>query len=650
MDAAETSDGHLVVSEEDVPEHLRISLSELHEEEVIGHGSSSVVYKASWLCCEVAVKDILDVQDSGSFKPFPKELEILMRHPHPHVVQLLGFCMKEEKRTVSIVMERMETSLRSVISRRLRASRRHRPFDVSESIDILTKVALGMRFLHSREILHGGLSTGIVLMNVHGEDFEVKIGGFAFSDHANSDSYILRPNYFYNPFPPELTAGEIKYTKAVDVYNFGIICYAALTGFEEGLPPWDECFTRDEIVQAVVSGLRPELTPSDIDHDLMQLVLKCWDAEPERRPSFSVICDTLAGIRAAREHQGLQKQTRSEDSDQRWTTFKDSNDTLTCQEITTILKTLPNHLSIDPADVEWRRPIGEGGYSKVYEVNWLGCTFAVKRFTSLSASLREEVQFLTKLQHPHVARLMGLSIDSNGGWIMMERMETDLQKLIHSSPPFGHSEAREICLKIALGLNFLHSKNVIHRDIKPANVLVHDYLSQSFRGRFDVKITDFGVSHRIGNATAANYAGTGLYRAPEILTAKRDELLAEDQLKKTDIYSFGMTCYEIVTGNVLHEHLSARDVIAKRRPKLPNSLDADLRDLISKCWDDDPEVRPDFSTICQVLAEPRGQVVPRSRVRKIVEFWRRKSLLPFGQCLGWRAADHGETVDPATDV
>ena len=162
---------------------------------------------------------------------------------HPHVVQLLGFCMKDEKRMVPIVMECMETSLRSVISPRLRASQHHRPFDISESIDILTKVALGMRFLHSREILYRRLSIGIVFMNVHGEDFKVKIGGFAFSDYANSDSYILHPNYFYNPFLPKLTTGEIKYTKAVDVYNFSIICYVALIGSKEGLLPWNECFT-----------------------------------------------------------------------------------------------------------------------------------------------------------------------------------------------------------------------------------------------------------------------------------------------------------------------------------------------------------------------------------------------------------------------
>ena len=640
MDATEGNDGRLIVSEEEVPEHLRISSSDLHIEDFIGYGSSSAVYKATWLGCKVAVKDILNF---GSFKPYRKELEILMRLPHPHVVQLLGFCIEGNplQPDLSIVMERLETSLSKIIYDRLTASGRRRPFDFSEAIDILMKIALGMKFLHSREIVHGGLSTDIILMNVYGEeDFDVKIGGFAFSDYASSNSPTasFQPQYIYHTFPAKTIAGDhspLKVTKAVDVFVFGMICYAVLTGHEVRHP--NRNFAVDNIFWEVVSGQRPELIPSDVDHDLMELILKCCDAEAEHRLSFSVICDTLAEIRTARG-QFLQKKTTETEvsGSQRWTTNDDDNDT--CVEIATILKTLPNHLSIDYADVEWRRPIGEGSYAKVYEVNWLGCSFAVKRFKLLSASLKEEIEFLTKLQHPHIARLIGLSVDSNGGWIMMERMETDLQKLMHSrasSPPFSDSEARELCFKIALGLNFLHSKNVVHRDIKSANVLVHNH-----HGRFDVKITDFGVSHRIGNSSVANYAGTGLWRAPEILKAKRDKPLTEDQLKKTDVYSFGMTSYEIVTGHVLHEHLSADDVIAKHRPKLPRALGADLRDLISKCWDDDPKVRPDFSTICLVLSRTpnsQTQVVPRSRSRKIVEFLKSRLLVPFRKSLRWRA-------------
>lgn len=68
----------------------------------------------------------------------------------------------------------------------------------------------------------------------------------------------------------------------------------------------------------------------------------------------------------------------------------------TCLEIATILQKMPDHLAIDPTDAVWGQLIGEGGYSEVYEVNWLGCAFAMKRFRVLSVSLKEEI----RLSHP----------------------------------------------------------------------------------------------------------------------------------------------------------------------------------------------------------------------------------------------------------
>ena len=222
-----------------------------------------------------------------------------------------------------------------------------------------------------------------------------------------------------------------------------------------------------------------------------------------------------------------------------------------------------------------------------------------------------------KLQHPHIAQMIGLSVDNNGGWIMMEHMDMDLRNLIDSrvqflreagrksTLPFCGAEIRELCLKIALGMNFLHSRKVILRDVKAANVLVRDH-----GGRFDVKITDFGVSHRIGNPNVANSAGTGFWRAPEVLKAKSDKPRTEEHLKKTDVYSYAMTCYEVITGMAPFEgkvvdafgrDFPTDDVIQGCRPKLPAELKGDLVNLISDCWNDDPAKNAEFSTICKVL-------------------------------------------------
>lgn len=74
--------------------------------------------------------------------------------------------------------------------------------------------------------------------------------------------------------------------------------------------------------------------------------------------------------------------------------------------------------------------VGKGSYSysKVYEVDWLVCAFAVSGFKVLYGSLKEEIDFLIRVQHPHIARLICLSVNSKGGWITAQRRGTDLQR------------------------------------------------------------------------------------------------------------------------------------------------------------------------------------------------------------------------------
>lgn len=177
-------------TKDDFPEHLRISASDLLEGLFLGGGSSSEVYRASWLGCKVVVKQ-LDMHRDFQFRTFKShalKLEILMRLPQPHVVQLLGY--PADARLVSIGMEFMETSLPEVTAHRKLTC--VPPFAPYEAFDIVTKIALGMMFLHSRGITHGCLSSGIILMNLHPPcNIDVMIGGFAFSQYTNNPCVSL---------------------------------------------------------------------------------------------------------------------------------------------------------------------------------------------------------------------------------------------------------------------------------------------------------------------------------------------------------------------------------------------------------------------------------------------------------------------------
>lgn len=173
----------------------------------------------------------------------------------------------------------------------------------------------------------------------------------------------------------------------------------------------------------------------------------------------------------------------------------------------------------------------------------------MKRFSTgyrktLVSLVQQELHFLIALRHPHVVRLMGLSVDSQGRCsIVMELMSKSLRELIDSriekekkrrlidrkaniGPdlilPFTLPEAVGIITKIALGMWFLHTMEVAHRDLKSANVLVQ--LDKGGDNSTEVKIVDFGFSFNIdsGGVQAVSYVGTGFWRAPEILRLTKD--------------------------------------------------------------------------------------------------------------------------------
>jgi serine/threonine protein kinase len=275
------------------------------------------------------------------------------------------------------------------------------------------------------------------------------------------------------------------------------------------------------------------------------------------------------------------------------------------------------------------RTLGAGSFGLVSEGEWLGEKVAQKIFPGVpSTSFRVEANILAGLRHPNIVQIFGVSTGSRQSSIVMEMMHGDLGAAIaaldrgtstsyHREHSFELPVAVDIMLQIAEAMQYVHGKKITHRDLKSANMLINPAQIPEIAeaGFVDVKVADFGTS-KVINATTTNSPqtlriGTTPWMAPEVMSEpEKDSRTMKYYPLKSDVYSYGVTCSEIISGVPPFEGIPratlAEKVRAGLRPLLPNSLPPSLSSLIECCWDADVRRRPSFSRICTELRHLKG--------------------------------------------
>ena len=220
-----------------------------------------------------------------------------------------------------------------------------------------------------------------------------------------------------------------------------------------------------------------------------------------------------------------------------------------------------------------------------------------------------------------------LLTDGRFAFLMVKEHE-DLRSLIDrrmkSRPrqPFSKEVCEVIMWAMAKGMDTLHRHDIVHRDLKASNVLIGETNAEikpiSDRAIF---IADYECS--------AGVKGTGFFRAPEILQACKDGSVEHSRrklfTKKADIYSYGMTCYEILTGKLPFEGHPIDDfdlVLNGHRPKIPEHVDDWVRQLLTRCWEANRKARPSFREIVDLLVANSTAV--RELDKRLREFLKEK--------------------------
>ncbi|MCI0458895.1 MAG: serine/threonine protein kinase [Gemmataceae bacterium] len=222
--------------------------------------------------------------------------------------------------------------------------------------------------------------------------------------------------------------------------------------------------------------------------------------------------------------------------------------------------------------------------------------------------LIHEAEVGQKLAHPNIIRIISVSKSGANPYFVMEFFPAGSLKvrLVRKQTDFIKERAHSIFRQTATGLAYMNSKGYIHRDIKPDNILVNS--------AGELRIIDFALAQRIQKPSffsrffkrKGKVQGTRSYMSPEQI---RGEYLDA----RADIYSFGVSAYELVAGRVPFRAASNQELLTKHiveKPPSPQTFNPEVTDeftaLILRMLSKKREERPrDFTEICTALRTTR---------------------------------------------
>ncbi|BFG31649.1 hypothetical protein CerSpe_179230 [Prunus speciosa] len=252
-------------------------------------------------------------------------------------------------------------------------------------------------------------------------------------------------------------------------------------------------------------------------------------------------------------------------------------------------------------DLHLGEAIGQGSCAIVYRGIWNGSDVAIKVYFKNEYSegilhdYKKEIDIMKRLRHPNVLLFMGAICSQERLAIVTEYLPRGslFKQLRKNNQTLDIRRRLMMALDVARGMNYLHHRNppIVHRDLKSSNLLVDK--------NWTVKVGDFDLS-KLKNATfltAKSGRGTPQWMAPEVLRN-------EPSNEKSDVFSFGVILWELMTKSIPWNNLNSLQVVGvvgfmDRRLDIPEGLDPQVVLVIEDCWRSDPEQRPSFEDIIQ---------------------------------------------------
>ncbi|KAK9062342.1 hypothetical protein SSX86_019528 [Deinandra increscens subsp. villosa] len=487
------------------------------------------------------------------------EISMVKSLRHKNIVSFPRFC--DENNEKIIIYEAYHGTLNQHLS--------DPTLTWSQRLQICLGVARALNHIHY-DVIHCDINSSKIILD---EEWEPKIYGFELSTkYPQSWRHRLLFSRYFN---------TNNLTPKYDVYSFGVVLLEVLCGRK---PVITNDGVNEEVEEMIDPNLRKQMDTQTFTL-FTSIAYKCLNQQPVQRPTMDHIVKELEEVLELQwEHAANLKQHSN-----------------VVEESTSSNMLKMDFLKIPLREI--RRAtngfdracfVGSGGYVDVYraELDILSIgglsskeekgkdefpkitkTVAIKRISSRAdeqgkQGFLTEIELVTSCKHPNIVSLLGFSREAGEMIIVYEyAFKGSLSDYLVSMGVLTWAQRIQICLDVAHGINYLHTDiqgkpRIIHRDIKSDNILLDENLN--------AKLADFGLSkchptnqHR-STIISKNIAGTTLYMDPEYLATNKYK-------RESDIYSFGVVLFEVLSGRVAYDsiYMNENDLglapIARRR-------------------------------------------------------------------------------------
>ncbi|MCR4740426.1 MAG: Stk1 family PASTA domain-containing Ser/Thr kinase [Lachnospiraceae bacterium] len=254
--------------------------------------------------------------------------------------------------------------------------------------------------------------------------------------------------------------------------------------------------------------------------------------------------------------------------------------------------------------------IGTGGMANVYKASdrKLNRKVAIKVLKDEYSSnknfvskFKAEAQAAAGLMHPNIVNVYDVGDENGIYYFVMELVEgITLKNYIEKKIRLSIKEATSIAIQVSMGIEAAHNNGIIHRDIKPQNIII------SRDGK--VKVADFGIARAATSDTITTHAmGSVHYTSPEQARGGYSDA-------KSDIYSIGITLFEMVTGRVPFDGETTVSIAIKHiQEEMPSprtyvpEIPISIEQIIFKCTQKHPDMR--YANISELIADLKRSLI-----------------------------------------